>query len=165
MAKLREKESNEKAEALLDAIEKLKKKTDSANKNLVTIEAVLEEANKDKRVKQYSASIGRSSLASPRGEGFVRAKKLIDEFKKEYKLLKKLAGKQVKTRVKHKDEVINSLDAKLQDSEQKIIILQEKIHSLQRTINNKEQYIKVVEKDRDNFVKIIKELRDKHERA
>lgn len=155
MAKISEYERQTKAQCLWDAFEALKDQ--SKSKNLVSMKAVIELANQDERMKEFSTDIGEKSVyTKAEGSVYTPIVKAVNIFIKEFKSDTEKSGKRSKEKLK-------SFDAKLASVEASVIVLQEKVHELQARLENKDRIIQQIEEERNTYADEVYKLRRKYE--
>lgn len=155
MANISLHERQTKAQCLRDAFETLKDA--SKNKNLVRMKAVIDLANQDERMKEFSTDIGEKSVyTKAKGSVYTPIVKAVDTFIKEFKSDTEKAGKRSKDKLK-------SFDSKLTSVEAKAIKLQEELHELRTRLENKDRIIQQIEEERNTYADEVYKLRRKYE--
>lgn len=155
MANISLHERQTKAQCLWDAFETLK--NESKRKNLVSMKAVIELANQDERMKEFSTDIGEKSVyTKAKGSVYTPIVEAVNTFIKEFKADTEKAGNRRKEKLK-------SFDSKLVSVEAAVILLQEKVHELQARLENKDRIIHQIEEERNTYADEVYKLRRKYE--
>lgn len=150
-------ERQTKLQCLEDAFEALKAKSELKGKHLAEMKAIVELANQDERMKEFTTGIGEKSVyTSAKGSAYIPFVQSVQKWEENF--IKELQ----KTKKKSKSR-IESLNEKLSSVEAVAIELQEKIHELQARLENKDRIIQQIEEDRNTYADEVYKLRRKYE--
>lgn len=152
MGKLTKEETELKIKVLEEALYELKKKS-NGKINFLTQKNLLDYANNSSYSKQFSSKISPGTIKQTKNQKFKKFNEEIQNFKKEFKILKKLRN--------------DKLTKKVDDSEEKVIELSyhlaiylEENERLLKKIEQRENRINQLEKDINHYLEIIKQLKE-----
>lgn len=150
-------ERQTKLQCLEDAFEVLKAKSELKGRHLAEMKVIVELANQDERMKEFTTGIGEKSVyTSAKGSAYIPFVQKVQEWEENF--IKELQ----KIKKKSKSRIEN-LNEKLSSAEAVAIELQEKIHELQARLENKDRIIQQIEEDRNTYADEVYKLRRKYE--
>ena len=144
MAQLTIKERKDKGIALSNAFDLLEAESISVGKNLITYKSVCEYANASDIVKNYTTSIGISTLKTSKEPAFMVIREKIIDYRKNFKNYKDHIDFKQK-------EQIQSLEDKVSDLLTKIVIFEESNNRKKQEINFLQSYNSKIKEERDRY--------------
>jgi len=150
-------ERQTKLQCLEDAFEALKAESELKGIHMAEVKAIVELANQDERMKEFSTGIGEKSVyTSATGSAYIPFVKKVQEWEENFIKELQKTNKKIKSRVEN-------LNEKLLSTEAAVISLQEKVHELHTRLENKDQIIKQIEEERKTYADEVYKLRRKYE--